>query len=240
MLRGDGFLLRQGMWFVVLLMALVSALGLCWLALASQHYGFSLWYDWLDIGAHIQRYAPRNYFIAGLQDVDHAEHIRLFNAISEAVHSSGAGLANIYFDWHGKMQPLLRVPEIEHLQDVANLVDVMRLVTWGATGLAIAGCVFLRARPVWKVQLLMLGIMALVISAVVLILGPKAVFYQMHVWVFPPGHQWFFYYQESLMSTLMKAPDLFGAIAVAILVPGLLLFGVLLFILGRVYAPQKI
>jgi hypothetical protein len=240
MFRGDRFLLRQVVCFVILLMSLVSALGLCWLALASQHYGFSLWYDWLDIGAHIQRYAPQNHFIDGLQDLDRQEHIRLFNAISEAVHSSGAGLANIYFDWHGKMQPLLRVPEIEHLQDVSDLIDMMRLVTWGATGLAIAGCVFLRVRPVWKVQLLMLGIVAAVISAVVLIMGPKAVFYQMHVWVFPPRHQWFFYYQESLMSTLMKAPDLFGAIAVAILVPGLVLFGVLLLLLGRVCAPKSI
>ena len=43
----------------------------------------------------------------------------------------------------------------------------------------------------------------------------------MHEWVFPAEHQWFFYYQESLMTVLMKAPDLFGAIAILIAVLGI-------------------
>ena len=34
----------------------------------------------------------------------------------------------------------------------------------------------------------------------------------MHEMVFPDDHQWFFYYQDSLMTTLMKAPDIFFAI----------------------------
>jgi hypothetical protein len=48
----------------------------------------------------------------------------------------------------------------------------------------------------------------------VLLLGPNKVFYRLHPLVFPPAHQWFFYYQDSLMSTMMQAPDLFGYIAV--------------------------
>ncbi|MFN2223885.1 MAG: DUF1461 domain-containing protein, partial [Candidatus Promineifilaceae bacterium] len=32
-------------------------------------------------------------------------------------------------------------------------------------------------------------------------------------WICPPGHQWFFYYQDSLMTTMMKAPVLFAGIA---------------------------
>jgi hypothetical protein len=43
--------------------------------------------------------------------------------------------------------------------------------------------------------------------------------------VFPPGHAWFFYYEDSLMTTLMQAPHLFGFIAVAIGVLALALFG---------------
>jgi hypothetical protein len=46
--------------------------------------------------------------------------------------------------------------------------------------------------------------------------------------VFPEGHQWFFYYQDSLMSTLMKAPYLFGYIALALLVLTLALLTALL------------
>ncbi len=49
-----------------------------------------------------------------------------------------------------------------------------------------------------------------------LISGPEAVFYQFHIWLFPADHEWFFYWQDSLMSTLMKAPVLFGGIAVVL------------------------
>jgi hypothetical protein len=59
-------------------------------------------------------------------------------------------------------------------------------------------------------------------------LGAKKVFYQLHVWIFPEGHQWFFYYQESLMSTLMKAPDLFAGIGIAIFLGAILLFVLML------------
>jgi len=51
------------------------------------------------------------------------------------------------------------------------------------------------------------------LGAIVMALGPKAVFYWAHTKIFPAGHQWFFYYEESLMTTLMKAPDIFAFIA---------------------------
>mgnify|MGYP007022672661 CR=1 FL=1 len=40
--------------------------------------------------------------------------------------------------------------------------------------------------------------------------------------------QWFFYYQESLMSTLMKAPDLFAGIAVQIALLAVIIYGFIL------------
>jgi len=46
--------------------------------------------------------------------------------------------------------------------------------------------------------------------------GEGGLFAWLHEQVFPPGHQWFFYYQESLMTTLMKAPHLFGPVALAL------------------------
>ena len=48
---------------------------------------------------------------------------------------------------------------------------------------------------------------------VLIVVGPTKAFSQMHEWVFPPGNPWFFYYQQSLMSTMMWAPVLFGWIA---------------------------
>ncbi|MCY0965451.1 DUF1461 domain-containing protein [Parathalassolituus penaei] len=216
-------------------MALIACLGWSWLVLAQFDYAYPLWYDWLDIGEHIKRFGRQNRFIHGLETLPVSEHVRLFADICTAVHNGGAGLADIQFVWKGNGQGLLRMPEIEHLQDVANLIDLMRNVVLVASVVAVAGLLWLRrsSRPRLGLQAALLIGLVLVLGTIVLIVGPKAVFYQFHVWIFPENHQWFFYYQESLMSTLMKAPDLFGAIAVAIVVPGLMLFAALLVWLGR-------
>src|SRR5690625_5358126 len=52
------------------------------------------------------------------------------------------------------------------------------------------------------------------LAALILLIGPVRVFYALHDYIFPDDNPWFFYYQDSLMTTLMKAPDLFGLIAV--------------------------
>jgi hypothetical protein len=59
------------------------------------------------------------------------------------------------------------------------------------------------------------------------------VFYALHDWIFPPDRPWFFYYQDSLLTTMMKAPDLFGAIAAEILAVALLLYTGILFAARR-------
>ena len=70
-----------------------------------------------------------------------------------------------------------------------------------------------------SVKQLLAGLLGLgVVVVAVLVLGAEKVFYQFHVWIFPAGHQWFFYYEESLMSMMMKAPDLFGYIAIMLVV----------------------
>ena len=58
-----------------------------------------------------------------------------------------------------------------------------------------------------------LGLLAVVSMLAVIAIGTKKVFYTAHTLIFPAGHQWFFYYEESLMTMLMQAPDLFAAIA---------------------------
>ena len=84
------------------------------------------------------------------------------------------------------------------------------------------------AMPSKKSAFLNIGVGLIITSAGLLTLGGKAVFYQLHIWIFPANHQWFFYYQDSLMSTMMKAPDLFAYIAISLSLLGLLFF-VLLF-----------
>jgi uncharacterized membrane protein len=71
----------------------------------------------------------------------------------------------------------------------------------------------------------------------VLAIGARQVFYWLHELVFPPDHPWFFYYQDSLMSTMMKAPYLFGAIAVVLLLLGLAIYAALLVAARRLATP---
>ncbi len=220
--------IQQSLWFIVLVSVLLASLATSWMLHKPVDYGYEFWYDQMDIRGHIDRYGPKNRYIRGFDDLEREQHLHLFGGIVDAVHAQGDGLAELEFtDDRGRTKPLLREPEIVHLQDVANLIDVLSVA--GAVSLLIAaiGTFMLVRRRIaikWKQQGLLLGGLLASVGLVLLIAGPTAVFYQLHVWVFPDDHQWFFYYQESLMSTMMKAPDLFGGIGATIGAGGLLLF----------------
>ncbi len=224
----------QGLWFLTLLGGFVSCLALGWLVQAKQNYSYGFWYDWYSIGTHIERFGPQNRYILGLELLDKEEHVRLFDDISIAVHQHGEGLADIHFQHGDQPVALLHTAEVVHLQDVANLIDVLysaSLLIAFVTLLLLAGLLWRGTAPLWKQQLFCLLGTLVVTGGVVLVIGPKEVFYQLHVWIFPDNHQWFFYYQDSLMSTLMKAPVLFGGIAVAIIAGGMLFFALFVLLL---------
>lgn len=235
-------LYQQVLYFVSLLGLLLSCLVLSWWFHAAFNYGYAFFYDFYHIAAHIDFYAPKNDTILGLDSLSKREHIALFNQISTAVHQRGEGLENIRFYAQGSYKNLLHQAEIIHLQDVANLITrltfagiVLLIVTGGLLGYVIKN----KLQPKLKTQLLCLSLLVLLLLAIIFILGPTQVFYQLHIWAFPAGHQWFFYYEESLMSTLMKAPLLFGGIAASISVGALLLFMLGLLCLFKVTANKK-
>ncbi len=235
--------LTDGMWGVVLLAGLLASLATGWMLHKPVDYGYGFWYDQMEIDQHIERYGPKNRYIRGFHHLTRDDHLALFGGIVDAVHSQGEGLRELEFtDRYGRTKPLLREPEVVHLQDVANLIDVLSVA--GAISLLVAAVgsfVLVRRRIAirWKQQGLLLGGLLGVIGLVLVVAGPTAVFYQLHVWIFPDDHQWFFYYQESLMSTMMKAPDLFGGIGATIGVVGILLFSLYLLLIGRlVNRPQ--
>jgi len=210
------------------------ALWLAWLALAAVDFLYPLAYGWLDIGATLQTYVPQNRF--GKQDYpasDMAQHIRHFAAISQAIHAQGVGLAELsYYDAQGKVLGLLLTKdEVLHLQDVAHLV------TGGMVAGAIATLLWLAwlglaVQRRWRLPVLpeLLGgsvVVLLALGALLWIAGFDAVFYALHTFIFPADHAWFFYYQDSLMSSLMQAPNLFAVIGGAWLVLSLALLLVL-------------
>jgi hypothetical protein len=202
--------------------ALLGALFLAWRILATMDYLYPVLYEPAGIGAHIDRFGPENRYRQGFSQTTREERQRLFSEIGRAIRNQGRGLESLsYHDAQGnKLGALLRPPEIIHLQDVARLVG--RLEIAGATALfmlALQLILFRRQRrslPALSRMLLLTSAGLLLGGLAVVAMGPKTVFYALHDWVFPADHQWFFFYQDSLMSTMMKAPDFFGYVAAAL------------------------
>lgn len=223
--------------------AALAALWLAWRSLAAVDFLYPVFYDRIGVHEHIEEFAPQNRYKRGFEATTPAERQRLFAAIVDSIHRSGEGLAELaYRDPAGRpVDRLLRPPEVGHLRDVARLLD--RLLPAGALAMAwVVVHLVLMRRLGWTMPPLrrLLGLsLAAVAAGVVLVLlaGPRRVFAWAHDLVFPPDHPWFFYYQDSLMSTFMMAPYLFGAIAVVMLPLAVLYYAALLWLAGRA-APQ--
>jgi hypothetical protein len=223
----------------------LAALWLAWHALAAVDFLYPAFYDTIGVHEHIQEFAPENRYKRGFEDTTPAERQRLFAAIVDAIHHSGEGLEELtYHDAAGRpVDRLLRPPEVGHLQDVARLLD--RLLPAGALAMAwVVVHLLLMRRLGWTLpplrRLLGYSLAAVGVAvAVVLLIGPRRVFAWAHDLVFPPDHPWFFYYQDSLMSTFMMAPYLFGAIALVMLPLAVLGYAGLLWLAGRVAAQPR-
>ena len=195
---------------------------LSWHLLAQINFAYPLGYELLDIDQHIQRYAPENRYKSDFAETTPAEHQQIFGQITQAVQNHGQGLADISYRLpDGSHTGLMREPEVIHLQDVANLIDV--LYGTGLIGailwLVLLAYAFQKKLALPSLKKILLGFLAVLasIALVVLIVGPTKVFYWLHDQVFPDEHEWFFFYQDSLMTTLMKAPDLFGFISLLLI-----------------------
>lgn len=229
---------RRHLW-LLLPAAALAALWLAWRALSMVDFLYPLLYDAIDVHGHIETFAPQNRYKSDFGTTTREERLRLFGEIVDAIHASGAGLAELRY--HGPdgeaIDTLLREPEVGHLQDVAKLIDRIAPVGWLAVAWTTIHLLLIRLFG-WRVPSLLrlLGASFLAVAAgigIVLLIGARRVFYWFHEWAFPPDHPWFFYYQDSLMSTMMKAPDLFGAIAAALLTLGLAVYALLLWLARR-------
>ncbi|MBB5021450.1 DUF1461 domain-containing protein [Desulfurispira natronophila] len=223
-------LLQQIAGVMALAGLLCSALLLSWNGLARTNFFYPLWHHTLEIEAHIQEYAPQNYYNReDFAQTTSLEHQRLFALIVHGIHGRTDMAAIEYQDSKATpLNTLLRPEEVGHLEDVATIVQKLRRAGVIVLVVTVGGLCWLRycggnlPRP--KNVLLGIAGGSGALTVAVLVLGPVRVFYQLHEWFFPPDNPWFFYYQESLMTTLMKAPDIFGAIAVLWALSALLLF----------------
>lgn len=197
----------------------IVALSVAWLVLAKVDFLYGVWHDVGGIAEGIEEYGPQNRYKVGFADTTRDERLRLFAEINTAIHSGGEGLDRIRFQSPSvaNSQLLLREPEQVHLRDVAILIDrgfpVAAVVF--AVWLAVSAYYLVRRRvlPSLRQQIFGPVFLLCLLGLILLVFGAENVFNLLHEWVFPDEHQWFFYYQDSLMSTMMLAPLLFGWIA---------------------------
>lgn len=213
-------------WLGYMLLSVWLAVASAWWLSSRIDYGFPFWYQVLGIEQHIDQYAPQHPRKRGFEQLPPEQHWRAFAQITAAVHDRGQRLEDIYYRGpDGVPVALLDSLETAHLQDVTVLLQRFSLVTLGLIPLwLLLGLASTRLPPPgWRQRLPVVIGVPLLLALVLLIAGPTAVFYALHEWLFPPENPWFFYWEQSLMSTLMKAPVLFGGIAVQIAGLGLLL-----------------
>jgi len=200
----------------ILLSALCISFWLAWIMLSAGNFLYPVLHDVIDIQGTIEEYAPKNIYKDRFDETTPVHRAALFREILRGVNRNGEGLETLqYMDAEGEViGMLLRPAEITHLRDVARLLGVFQNVAYIAVALYITMLVVFRLQqrqlPKPRNLLMVTTIAVTLLVLVVFLSGAKQVFYQLHTVVFPSGHQWFFYYEESLMTLLMKAPDIFA------------------------------
>ena len=225
---------------------LISCLYMSWQILSQANFLYDQIYDLNDLENHINKYAALNR--NGKESfafTDKAERVQIFNDIVREINTGGEGLASISFVGTGEATktPFLIAEERDHLRDVAKLVTSLKPL--GAL-LAIALIAFYgfcwyykvsRYQYFWRpsgifVSLFQIAAVVALCVAITFALGPQQTFYLLHNLAFSDKAQWYFYFQDSLMTTLM--PEVvFGNIAALIAVLTIFNWLLINFILRR-------
>lgn len=208
---------------VYTLLFLLSSLWCAWLILAQTNFLYDLNYEFLEVNSHIQQYAPQNRYRKHFEHTSPEQHSQLFAEISHAIRHDAEQLSEIeYTVTHLETsQPftttLLHKDEVTHLTDVYKLVNSGERLGFFVFIICFVLTIILgfsKFQFFNKQSIISLLLFITTVCISVVIIGPTKVFYWLHKAIFPPENPWFFYYQDSLMTTFMKAPDLFIAIAI--------------------------
>jgi len=199
---------------------LVSALFITWCLLSRVDFLYPTFYQLLDINETVDTFGPKNRYKDGFETTTSDQHFAYFSDIVTAINNDGKGLGEIRYPYHGKEITLLRKPEILHLQDVAFLLNKLSIFSYVMMSLVLMILISRyrdkRALPSSSKQFIQLLILIGSLTIISAIVGFKEVFYWFHRVSFPDNNEWFFYYQDSLMTTMMQAPTLFAPISVLI------------------------
>lgn len=225
-------------WPMVFIGQLLATCLLAWHLLAQINFAYPTGYTLLGMDKHIAEFAPLNRHIHGFEFTRPKDHWDLFAQITYSVQHSGKGLADISFTLPNNTKlPLMHNAEIIHLQDVSHLINKFYIA--GSVGallwIAFLWIAYRQKLAFPSLRNIVLGFCGgvFIITSIILSVGATKVFYWFHTKVFPDGHQWFFYYEDSLMTTLMKAPDIFAFIASLLLIMLVILWGTSTFGMAR-------
>ena len=216
------FLINSFLSVVVLAVCLMFS----WRTLSETNFLFTQLYEYNGIDEQITKYGPQNRNRIGFETTTKAERVIIFERIVEAVNNSGIGLEEIvYRAPSGEIiDTFLTQPEIDHLNDVARLVGYLNKTLLYLTAFLFFVVMFCwtckvkkniniwRPYTVGKSFVGMLALLLLCLS-IVSVIGPQRVFYSLHEWVFLGMAPWHFYFQDSLMTTMLTEP-LFGSISI--------------------------
>ena len=234
-------------WLLFIVSLFILSFGISWQISKQADFFYSTWYEILDIDETINTYVKRNR--QGKTDFpieDKQLHQKLFAEIVVAIHQQGQLLTQIaYRNQLGHYRQLLTANEVIHLQDVAQLITNLRnLWRWNLGLLIVLTLAYFAERYIRQKSLkqtlairsnyllmmpdkrhkkVILVTFMVLITIIMAGYGFTEVFYYLHTLIFPEGHQWFFYYEDSLMTTIMKAPDIFAAIALQLCIFALLI-----------------
>ena len=221
----------------ILAIALFGACGLLsWHLLSKADFFFTQIYEYNELEDHIDHYAPQNRNRDDFEATTRQERVRIFGEIVTAINSDGSGLDDIEYRTRSgeKIDKFLTDPEIEHLSDVSDLVSYayrVGLIVAGALAAFYLSCKAyksIKGKYLWKPasvssSFISMLILTSIIVAAVFAVGPQTVFYALHEVFFADKAQWYFYFQDSLMTTLMPE-SVFAIIAVILLLATLLLW----------------
>ena len=208
------------------LVVLAVCLMFSWRALSEANFLFPQLYEINGIDAQIAKYGPQNRNRVGFETTTKAERGIIFGEIVEAVNNSGIGLDKIFYRAPSGevIDSFLTQPEIDHLNDVARLIGYLNKTLLYLTAFLfclVTFCWTLKVRKntnIWrpftvgKSFISMLAVL-LLCFAIVTAVGPQRVFYALHEWIFAGMAPWHFYFQDSLMTTMLTEP-LFGSISI--------------------------
>jgi len=203
--------------FGLTLALLVSCLYVSWQVLSQANFLYDQIYEHNDLEAHVNEFAPLNR--NGRESfalTTKAERVRVFNDIAREINAGGGGLGSITYtpEGAGESTKFLVEAERDHLQDVANLVSSLKPVGAVIASLLIAFYAFCwyykisRYQYFWRpsgivASLAQVAVLAALSVAITFALGAQQTFYLLHEWAFSGKAQWFFHFQDSLMTTLM-------------------------------------